>query len=105
MANNLCCYDRVAYTINSTISSSMSKDGCVRANIDCVHETAGEAKMILSVKNFCKNYATKEAMKEMKDMIVKQMEVKEQCKEDEKEGKLEDVGKEGKLEDEEKEGV
>ena len=48
MAGNLCCYERTPYTINTTISSSMSQD-----DIDCVEEIPGQAKMILSMKNYC----------------------------------------------------
>ena len=74
LAGNLCCYERAAYTINTTISSSMSEDGCVRAAIDCVEETPGIAKTILLMENFCKNYATKEQVEELKNLLVNQIE-------------------------------
>merc|ERR1712179_520339 len=53
LAENLCCFERRAYTINTTISSIMSKDVCVRAAIDCVEDMPGHAKMIHTMKNFC----------------------------------------------------
>jgi len=74
LANNICCYERTAYTINTTISSSISEDGCVRAAIDCVEETPGIAKTMLSMENFCKNYATKEQVEEIKNLLVDQIE-------------------------------
>ena len=52
----------------------MSSDGCVRAAIDCVEETPGIAKTILSMENFCKNYATKEQVEELKNLLVNQIE-------------------------------
>jgi len=73
LANNICCYERTAYTINTTISSSMSEDGCVRAAIDCVEETPGIAKTILRMENFCKNYATKDQVEEIKNLLVNQI--------------------------------
>ena len=74
LANNLCCYERTAYTINTTISSSMSEDGCARAAIDCVEETPGIAKTIFRMENFCKKYATKEQVEEIKNILVNQIE-------------------------------
>jgi len=76
LANTICCYERTAYTMNTTISSRMSEDGCVKAAIDCVEETPGIAKTILRVENFCKNYATKEQMEEIKKILVSQIEGK-----------------------------
>jgi len=69
LAGNLCCYERTAYTINTTISSSMSKDGCVKADIDCVEEIPGQAKTILSMKNYCEEYATQEQIEEIKELV------------------------------------
>ena len=52
----------------------MSEDGCARAAIDCVEETPGIAKTILSMENFCKKYATKEQVEEIKNLLVNQIE-------------------------------
>ena len=52
----------------------MSKDGCVRADINCVEETPGTAKTILSMENFCEVYATKEQVEEIKNILVNQIE-------------------------------
>ena len=76
LANNICCYEGIAYNVNTTISSSMSEDRCVRADIDCVEETPGIAKTILSMENFCKEYATQEQVEEIKDLSVKTLEQK-----------------------------
>jgi len=94
LANNICCYERTAYTINTTISSSMSEDGCVRAAIDCVEETPGIAKTILSMENFCKNYATKEQVEEIKNIIVNQIEGSGAGCQGDTEGEKDEVGKE-----------
>jgi len=80
LAGNLCCYERTAYTINTTISSSMSKDGCVKADIDCVEEIPGQAKMILSMKNYCEEFATQEQMEEIKELLVRQRDAEVECK-------------------------
>merc|ERR1719233_1093914 len=74
LSNNICCYERIAYSINTTISSSMSEDGCVRADIDCVEETPGTAKAVLSMENFCEEYATEEQVEEIKNILVNQVE-------------------------------
>ena len=73
LANNICCYEKTAYTINTTISSSMSEDGCARAAIDCVEETPGIAKTMLSLENFCKKYATKDQVEEIRNLLVNQI--------------------------------
>jgi len=78
-----CCYEKKPYMINTTISSTKSEDGCVMAAIDCVEETPGIAKMVLSVKNYCEEYATKEQLEEIKDLLLQQGEVG--CQEDNKE--------------------
>merc|ERR1711931_414636 len=91
LAGNLCCYERTAYTINTTISSSMSKDGCVKANIDCVEEIPGQAKMILSMKNYCEEFATQEQLEEIKELLVRQREAEVGCKEGDEEGEEKEV--------------
>merc|ERR1712179_390120 len=53
LAESLCCYERRLYTINTTISSIMSRDGCVRAAIDCVEDIPGHANLIHSMRNSC----------------------------------------------------
>jgi len=86
LAGNLCCYERTAYTINTTISSSMSKDGCVKADIDCVEEIPGQAKMILSMKNYCEEFATQEQIEEIKELLERQREAGVGCKGGDEEG-------------------
>merc|ERR1712055_337674 len=86
LAGNLCCYERTAYTINTTISSSMSKDGCVKADIDCVEEIPGQAKMILSMKNYCDGFATQEQMEEIKELLVRQRDAEAGCQGGDEEG-------------------
>ena len=83
----MCCYDGEAYTINTTISSSMSEDGCAKAAIDCVEETPGNAKMVLSVKNYCEDYATKDQLEEIKKMMLEIMKAESECQEENMESK------------------
>ena len=75
----------------------MSEDGCARAAIDCVEETPGIAKTILRMENFCKNYATKEQVEEIKNLLVNQI-AGAGCQEDIEGGKDE-------TEEEEEEGI
>jgi len=63
---NICCYERKPYTINTTISSIMSEDGCAKASIDCVKETSGNAKTVLNVEDYCGDYAKNEQLEEIK---------------------------------------
>ena len=57
----------------------MSEDGCAKAAIDCVEETPGNAKMVLSVKNYCEDYATKDQLEDIKEILAKQMEAGSGC--------------------------
>jgi len=95
LAGNLCCYEGTAYTINTTISSSMSKDECVKVDIDCVEEIPGQAKMILSMRNSCEEFVTQEQLEEIKEILERQREaaVGVGCKEGDKEGEVKEVSK------------
>ena len=64
LVSNICCYERKPYTMNTTISSIMSEDGCAKASLDCVKESPGNAKMVLNVENYCKDYASNEQLEE-----------------------------------------
>jgi len=86
LAGNLCCYERTAYTINTTISSSMSKDGCVKVDVDCVEDIPGQAKMILSMKNSCEEFATQEQIEEIKELLERPREAEVGCKGGDEEG-------------------
>ena len=57
----------------------MSEDGCAEASIDCVEETPGNAKTVLSVKNYCEDYATKDQLEEIKEILAEQMELGPGC--------------------------
>ena len=76
----------------------MSEDGCVKAALDCVEETPGNAKTVLSVKNYCEDYATKDQLEEIKEMMLEIMKTESECQEenveskDEKEGMLFSLG-------------
>ena len=56
---DMCCYEKKSYSINTTISSSISEDGCAKAAIDCVEETPGNAMMVLRAQNYCEVNASK----------------------------------------------
>jgi len=78
------CYDTKAYSINTTIFSSMSEDGCAKAALDCVEETPGTAKTVLSVKNYCEDYASKNQVDEIKEMLLEHIEARSECYQGEK---------------------
>merc|ERR1712142_1292591 len=80
---NKCCYDREAYSINTTIYSSMSEDGCAKGSLYCVEETPGIAKTVLSVKNYCEDYATKDQLEEIKKILAEQMKEGSRCRQGE----------------------
>ena len=65
----------------------MSEDLCVRTTIDCVEETQDQAKMILSMKNYCEEYATQEQMEEIKTLLIKNKKAKEGCRKEDPEKK------------------
>jgi len=71
---NMCCYEGQAYAINTTISSTISEDGCAKASVDCVEEMPGNARMVLSMKNYCEDYATEQQLEEIKEMLLEHKE-------------------------------
>ena len=87
MVSDKCCYEGEAYSVNTTISSSMYEDGCAKAVIDCVEEIPGNAKTVLSVKNYCEDYATKDQLEEIKELLAEQMETGSGCQEENMEEK------------------
>merc|ERR1719193_1234348 len=80
VVSNKCCFNREVYSINTTISSSMSEDGCAKVALDCVEETPGLVKAMLSVKNYCEDYATENQLEEIKEMLLEQMEEGSVCR-------------------------
>ena len=92
LLSTICCYDRKPYTINTTISSTMSEDGCAKAVIDCVEETPGNAKMVLSVKNYCEDYATKDQLEDIKELLLVTVKAESECQEENVESKDEKEG-------------
>jgi len=87
LVSNKCCYQGEAYSINTTIYSIMSEDGCAKTAIDCVEETPGDAKTVLSVKNYC-DYATKDQVEEIKKILAEQIEAGSGCHGEKMEAKV-----------------
>jgi len=87
LVSNKCCYQGEAYSINTTIYSIMSEDGCAKTAIDCVEETPGDAKTVLSVKNYC-DYATKDQAEEIKKILAEQIEAGSGCHGEKMEAKV-----------------
>jgi len=77
LVNNMCCYDGQVYAINTTISSSISENGCAKASIDCVKETSGNARMVLRIKNYCEDSANK--LEEREEMLLEHKEAGSGC--------------------------
>ena len=67
---SMCCYDGQAFIVGTTISSSMSEDGCGKASIVCVEESPGNAKLELRMRNYCKDFATRQQLEDIKDMLL-----------------------------------
>jgi len=65
----------------------MSEDGCAKTAIDCVEETPGDAKTVLSVKNYC-DYATKDQVEEIKKILAEQIEAGSGCHGEKMEAKV-----------------
>jgi len=72
LVSNKCCYEREVYSINTNIVSRMSEDGCIKASIDCVEETPGKAKTVFNAENYCEDYATKEQLEEIREILAEQ---------------------------------
>jgi len=71
LVRSSCCYERVAYPVNTTIISTMSEDQCVRATVKCVQGEHDNVKVVMKVENNCADYATKDQMNDIKDLLVK----------------------------------
>ena len=58
----------------------------MKADIDCVEEIPGQAKMILSMKNYCEEFATQEQIEEIKELMERHGEAEAGCQEEDEEG-------------------
>ena len=70
----------------------MSEDGCAKAAIDCLEETPGNARMVLSVENYCEDYPTKDQLDEIKEMMLEIMKNESECQEENVESKDDNEG-------------
>merc|ERR1712106_760166 len=75
MDGALCCYDRAPYQKNTTITSTVTEDGCVRATIKC-GEDGDKAMMILHTENYCEDHSTVEQVAEIKQLLIEHMDQK-----------------------------
>merc|ERR1711970_1360750 len=53
MTTSHCCFEGVTYPTNTTITSTMSQDKCVKADVVCVEREDGKAKTELKMRNYC----------------------------------------------------
>ena len=75
MDGALCCYDRAPYQKNTTITSTVTEDGCVKATIKC-GEDGDKAMMILHTENYCEDHSTVEQVAEIKQLLIEHMDQK-----------------------------
>ena len=75
MDGALCCYDREPYQKNTTITSTVTEDGCVRATTKC-GEDGDKAMMILHTENYCEDHSTVEQVAEIKQLLIEHMDQK-----------------------------
>merc|ERR1711892_63225 len=76
MDGSLCCYDRKPYQKNTTITSTVTEDGCVKTTIECA-EDGGKAMMILHTENYCEDHSAVEQVAEIKKLLIEHMDQKE----------------------------
>merc|ERR1711892_598182 len=69
MDGSLCCYDRDPYQKNTTITSTVTEDGCVKARIEC-EEDGDKAMTILHTENHCEDHSTVEQVAEIKQLLI-----------------------------------
>ena len=48
----MCCYEREAFTPNTTITATTTQDGCTTSSIECRLD-GNKAKMVFQVENNC----------------------------------------------------
>ena len=75
MDEALCCYDRAPYQKNTTITSAVTENGCVKATIKC-GEDGDKAMMILHTENYCVDHSTVEQVAEIKQLLIEHMDQK-----------------------------
>ena len=71
----------------------MSEDGCAKAIIDCVEETPGNAKMVFTAENYCKDNGTKDQLEDKNKTLLEDMEVGSKCQGENVEAKNYKAGK------------
>ena len=71
----MCCYEREAFTPNTTITATTAQDGCTMASVDC--ESDGDkAKMVFKIVNNCQKLSTENQMDELEgkvDLVVEKV--------------------------------
>jgi len=55
---SVCCSSGVAFSTNTTISTTRSEDGCVKVQVDCVEE-GGNAKQVVNIENLYEDLEVK----------------------------------------------
>jgi len=55
---SVCCSSGVAFSTNTTISTTRSEDGCVKVQVDCVEE-GGHAKQVVNIENLYEDLEVK----------------------------------------------
>jgi len=55
---SVCCSSGVAFSTNTTISTTHSEDGCVKVQVDCVEE-GGHAKEVVNIENLYEDLEVK----------------------------------------------
>merc|ERR1719513_446945 len=61
-----CCFEGVTYPTNTTITSTMSQDKCVKADMVCVQGEDNKAKTVIKMENYCEAKNMKTDCKEEK---------------------------------------
>merc|ERR1711892_597592 len=69
MDGSQCCYNREPYQKNTTITTTVTDDGCVKATIEC-EEDGDKATMILHTENYCVDHSTVEQVAEIKQLLI-----------------------------------
>merc|ERR1712106_547111 len=92
MDGSLCCYDRKPYQKNTTITSTVTEEGCVKATIAC-GEDGDKAMMIVHTENYCEDHSTVEQVEEIKRLLIEHMD-QQGCGKDSKTNATEDFSKE-----------
>merc|ERR1711892_1003825 len=70
LEETVCCYEREAFTLHTTITATTTQDGCTTSSIECRLD-GNKAKMVFQVENNCPKHLMENQMDALEGKVDK----------------------------------